>query len=623
MRKYLILGLLLLGFTAAFADDEFSFVAEAPESVVQGQHFKVTYSMNKEGKDFLAPDMSAFNVLMGPSQSRSQSVQIINGSVSRNTSITYTYVLSAMDAGSYTLAPAEITVKGKKYSSNSIKIEVVPEEDLSGSQQSQGSSGGGTQAQAPARSGGNVSGGGQLSEDKQIFVRQILSKTRVYEQEAILLTYKLYTRYDIRDISGVKFPDLQGFYVQEFDLDPNRQFKVENYNGYNYNTLVLKQCLLYPQHSGTIELERGSLDVILRVRNNRPSNNIFDSFFDSYSEVNKTLAIQPAKVEVRPLPAGAPASFNGAVGNFSLSGDISSTSLSANEAVTLTLKVTGNGNMRLLKNPEIKFPNDFDVYDPKVENNIKTTVNGLSGTRTIEYLAIPRFGGTFDIPSAEFSYFDLGSGQYKTIRTQPYKITVAADSGAAAASTAPAVNNYAANKEEIKNIGTDIRYIHGSGPLRQKGSFFLGSTEFWLAMGLPLAAFMIVLIVLRRRARENADIAGRRTRGANKQARRRLRSAEKHMKSGDKNGFYEETMKALWGYLSDKLSIPLANLTKENVQEEMLRHGASADLTEQFLKTLSDCEFARFSPAAGENLSMKAIYDEAIELIGRIDESLK
>lgn len=621
MKKNILFSILsFLSAVSVFAAEEVTFTASAPQSVVQGEQFRVTYSVNMDGKDFFAPDMSDFEVLMGPSTSHSSSVQIINGSVSRNTTISYTYVLVGMNPGKHTLAPAGITVKGKKYTSNTLTVEVLPPDGaLSGSQTVQGgnSTGSGSLAQGPQPSST------QIPDGEQIFVRQTFSKTEAYEQEAILVTYKLYTRYDISSIGSVKFPEFKGFYVQDINLDPNRQFKMEHYNGLNYNTIVLKQCLLFPQRAGTAELESGKVDVVLRVRNNRRGQNIFDNFFDTYSEVNKTLAIPSSKVEVKPLPGGAPDSFNGAVGHFSLESNISATELKANDALTLDLKISGNGNLRLLKNPEIKFPLDFDVYDPKVDNNIKVGTGGMSGSRNIEYLAIPRFGGEFDIPSVEFSYFDPAAKAYKRLYTPAYKIQVDGSTGGDASSAAPAVNNYSVNKEDVKNIGSDIRYIHAGNSLTPKGRFFLGSTAFYLCMGVPLLLFLTVLAALHRRAKENADIARRKTKGANKQARKRLKSAARYMKAGDKAKFYEETMKALWGYLSDKLSIPVSNLTKDNVQDELVAHNASPELAAEFLATLADCEFARFSPVADESLSMENIYAKAINLIGKLENTLK
>lgn len=624
MKYHIILfvSLLLLPvFSAKSAENEVNFTADAPSTVVAGEQFRVTYSLNKEGKNFLAPEMSGFNVLFGPSTSRSSSVQIVNGSVTKNTTISYSYVLVGVDPGKYTLGPAEITVKGNKYSSNPLTIEVLPPDSNAGASSGGQTIHGGGQG-IPVEEGGNGAEA-RIPDDEQIFVRAILSKTKVYEQEALLVTYKIYTRYDLAGFGTVNFPEFKGFYVQDVELDPNRQLQLEHYDGRNYNTFVLKQSLLFPQRSGDLSIEPGEVDVTLRVRNNRQVNNFFDDFFSTYSNVNKTLRIPGAEVEVMPLPAGAPSSFKGAVGTFTMQSDISATELKANDAVTVKINLSGTGNLRLLKNPEIKFPLDFDVYDPKVETSVKTSLNGLQGSRKIEYLAIPRFGGEFEIPSAEFSYFDTTAKTYKTLKTPAYTLKVEEGKGGTQDTQSPSVQNYKVNKEDVKNIGTDIRYIHSNNGLDKTGEYFYGSPVFVSCFVIPLALFLLILVILRRRAKENADLARMKTKRANKQAKKRLKSAAKFKKAGDASKFYEETMKALWGYLGDKLSIPASSLTKENVQEKLIEHKATAELAREFLDTLSDCEFARFSPAAGESLSMDKIYEKAVNLIGKLEDTLK
>jgi hypothetical protein len=603
-----ILGLCMLAVSVYAEDLQFS--ASAPEAVVEGDQFRVTYTLNKEGKDLRVPDMSDFDVLMGPSTSRSSSMQITNGSMTKTMSISYTYILAGKAPGKYVLAPATILVDGQKYSSNQLEIKVLPPDQKVPSSSSTQSSNQVPVAQS--NTSANIS-------DKQIFVRQTLSKTKVYEQEAILVTYKLYTRNDVSNIPSAKFPEFKGFYVQEIDLNKNQQFVTEHYDGLNYNTYVLKQCLLYPQQSGTLNIESGKLDIVLRVRVNNRAQSIFDSFFDSYQEVRKTLNIPSAKVEVMPLPSGAPARFSGAVGTYKLSSTISSIKLKANDAVTIKVAISGNGNLKLLKNPEITFPTDFDIYDPKVETNIKAAPTGTSGNRNIEYLAIPRFGGDFEIPSAEFTYFDLNTKKYKTLLTPAYSIEVEGTSD----ETAVVSSNYVSNKESVKNIGSDIRYISSDLTLKPKNDFFLGSASFWMAIILPFIIFLVLVIVLQKQARENANVALRKTKRANKQARKRLKAAEKYMKASDKAHFYEETMKALWGYLSDKLLIPVADLTKDNVQDELLRHNASQELIDEFLKTLSDCEFARFSPVVEEDLSLENIFERSLNLIGQLENTIK
>lgn len=614
MKRIFIAIMWLTAATLTWAADvEFS--AQAPASVVAGNRFSLSYTVNQECKDFRAPEMPDFEVLMGPSTSRSSSVSIINGSVNKSMTITFTFVLLANNPGTYTVPGATVLVKGEKYTSNSLTIKVLPTDDASKLQQSQ--SGGSSASQGEA-SLNNKDSQSSLSGTNQMFVRQIVSKTKVYEQEAFLITYKLYTRYNVRDIANVKFPEYKGFYVQDIDLDVNRQFVTEHYNGLNYNTIVLKQALLYPQRSGKIEIESGQLDAVIVERVSNHSQGIFDGFFDSYRDVKKSLKIPSATINVMPLPSDAPKSFNGAVGRFDIKSSISTQELKANDAVTLTLDISGTGNLKLLKNPKITFPADFDVYDPKVDNSVKVTPAGASGTRHIEYLAIPRFGGDFAIEGTEFSWFDPSVGQYKTIKTPIYTLKV----DGSADQTQVITTGTASQKESVRNLGSDIRHIHSDSELKPVGGGFFGTLGFVSGYLIPVAVFVLLLIILRKQARENANIALKRTKRASKVATKRLKSAAKFMKANDKPHFYEETMKALWGYLGDKLSIAQSELTKDNVSEKLSARGVDDETIKEFLSTLQDCEFARFSSVADESLSMNNIYNRASDLIGKLEDKL-
>lgn len=614
MKKVLLALTWLFAATLTWAADvEFS--AQAPSSVVVGNRFSISYSANQECKDFRAPEMPDFEVLMGPSTSRSSSVSIINGSVNKSMTVTFTFVLVAYTPGTYTIPGATVVIGGEKYTSKSLTINVLPADDASKVAASQGGQGA---SQGGGASLNNKDSQSSTSGSNQMFVRQIISKTKVYEQEGFLVTYKLYTRYNVRDIANVKFPEYKGFYVQDIELDANRQFVTEHYNGLNYNTIVLKQALLYPQRAGKTEIESGQLDVVIVERVSNHSQGIFDGFFDSYRDVKKSLKIPSATIDVMPLPSGAPKSFNGAVGKFNVKSSINSQQVKANDAITVTLNISGTGNIKLLKNPEIKFPADFDLYDPKIDNNVKVTAAGASGSRNIEYLAIPRFGGDFVIEGTEFTWFDTSAGEYKTIHTPSYNITVEGS----ADQTQVITTGTASNKESIRSLGSDIRHIHSDKELKAKNSGFYGTLGFAAGYLIPVAIFILLLIILRKQARENANIALKRTKRASKVAVKRLKSAAKFMKADDKPHFYEETMKALWGYLGDKLSIEQSELTKDNVSEKLMAKGIDEETIKEFLNTLADCEFARFSSVTDESLSMKSIYERASDLIGKLEDKL-
>ena len=610
MNRKLFIGFLLWISAVALWAEEISFTCKAPSTVVSGQQFKLVYTVNKDGKDLRVPEISDFDVLFGPSTSHSSSFQIVNGKATSNIQITYTYMLAGKEPGKYTIAPATIVISGDKYTSNSVQIEVLPADKQSASSSaSQG-------LPVDNSSVANVN-------NEQIFVKQHFTKTKVYEQEAIQVTYKLYTRLDVVQVGGAKFPEFKDFFVQDIELDPNRSWVVEHVDGYNYNTIVLKQCIIFPQHAGKINIDGGNVEVVLRMRTSSSRHqSIFDDFFQSYQDVKKNLKFSGAQITVKELPANAPAGFNGAVGAYTLNSSISSENIKVNDALTLKLKIAGTGNLKLVKTPEVKFPLDFDVYDPKLDVKVKPTSNGQNGSKSIEYVAIPRFGGDFEIPAVKFVYFDINRGSYQTLTTPVYKIKV--DGSTSSESTTTVVTS-SINKENVKQLSTDIRFIHTKveNGLSKKDSHFAFSSTMYVCFLTPLFIFIIVLLLLQKQAKENANVALRNTKRANKVAKKRLKEAQKCLKLGEKSKFYEETMRALWGYIADKLTIPISELTKDNVEEKLVSHSCDQKLIKEFLSCLSDCEFARFSPMVDESLSMENIYSRAAELIGELDNTLR
>lgn len=613
MNRKLFIGFLLWISALALFAEEISFTCKAPSTVVSGQQFKLVYTVNKEGKDLRVPEISDFDVLFGPSTSHSSSFQIVNGKATSSTQITYTYMLAGKEPGKYTIAPATIVISGDKYTSNSAKIEVLPADKQPSSASSSSSSQG---LPVDNSSVANVN-------NEQIFVKQHFTKTKVYEQEAIQVTYKLYTRLDVVQVGGAKFPEFKDFFVQDIDLDPNRSWVVEHVDGYNYNTIVLKQCIIFPQHAGKINIDGGNVEVVLRMRTSSSRHqSIFDDFFQSYQDVKKSLKFSGAQINVKELPANAPAGFNGAVGAYTLNSSISSENIKVNDALTLKLKISGTGNLKLIKTPEVKFPLDFDVYDPKQDVKVKPVSTGQNGSKSIEYVAIPRFGGKFEIPSVKFVYFDINKGAYQTLSTPVYKINVDGSAEQVANTT---VISSTVNKEDVKQLSTDIRFIHTDieKSLSKKAAHFAFTSSMYICLLTPLFIFIIVLLLLQKQAKENANVALRNTKRANKVAKKRLKEAQKCLKLGEKSKFYEETMRALWGYIADKLTIPVSELTKDNVQEKLIAHNCDEKLIGEFLSCLSDCEFARFSPVVDESLSMDNIYSRAADLISELDNTLR
>lgn len=611
MRKLIFLLITLVTVnTNVFADSKVSFAASAPDVVVVGDQFRLTYTVTiQKVRDFRAPSIKGFDVLMGPTRSTFSNTQIINGAMSSESGITFTYILMATTEGDYSIPGATITADGDQMVSNSVKIKVLPPDQNTGAA-------GATQGNAA--SGRSASSSTSVS-NQDLFVTATASKTTVYEQEALLLTYKIYTRESQLGFDNVKLPDFKGFHSQEIERPANAKWSQEHYKGRNYYTTVYRQFVLFPQQSGKLVIEPARFDASIAkaVRSADP----FDAFFNGGSnvvEVKKTLTTPAITINVNALPSGKPADFSGGVGEFNITSSIKSKEVKTNDAITLKLVISGIGNLKLLSNPEVKFPEDFEVYAPKVDSQVRLTPNGLSGNRVIEYLAIPRHAGNYKIPAVTFSYFDIKSKSYKTLRTEDYEIKVEKGAGNAD----QVIANFT-NKEDLKVLGEDIRYIKLKDvTLQPKGSFFYGSFVYWLFYIIPAIIFIVLFIVYRKQAAENANVAKMRTKKANKVATKRMKLAGKLLAENKKDAFYDEVLKALWGYISDKLNIPVSRLSKDNVEEKLRNYGVSDELIKEFLDALNECEFARFAPG-DENQAMDKVYTSSLAVMSKMENSIK
>jgi len=605
MRKVILFFILISTVIGAWADN-ITFTANAPEVVVSGDQFRLSYTINSQKvRDFRAPSIQGFDVLMGPSRSTQSSTQIINGNVTSTSTITFTYILMAEKEGTFKIPGATIVADGNNYTSNSVEIKVLPPDQSSGASSSNS-----------RNSSRNQANSGKIT-DKELFMLATVSKTNVYEQEAILLTYKVYTQVNLTQLHG-DMPDLKGFHTQEVDLPSQKQWSLEHYNGRNYNTTVYSQYVLFPQQSGKLEIPAITFEG--NVSQMVASADPFDAFFNggSVRNIKKNIVTPKLTINVKELPAGKPANFSGGVGEFTLSSSISTQELNTNDAVTIKLVISGTGNMKLISTPEVGFPQDFEIYDPKVDNKFNLTRSGLAGSKVIEYLAIPRHAGNYTIPPIEFSYFDLKSQSYKTLKTDAYTLNVAKGEG----NSDQVVANFT-SKEDLKVLGQDIRYIKtGDTRLTQKDDYFYGSTSYWLWYIVPLALFIAFMVVYRKQAMENANVAKVRTKKANKVATKRMKNAGKLLAEKKSEAFYDEVLKALWGYISDKLSIPVSQLSKDNIEEELQKNQVADELIKEFINNLNDCEFARYAPG-NQDEKMDKIYSSAIDVISKMENSIK
>ena len=605
MKKLIIILMALIAYSTQMLADKVAFTASAPDAVVVGDQFRLSYTVTTQKvKDFRAPSIKGFDVLMGPSRSQQSNTQIVNGNVTSTSSITFTYILMANNAGEYTIPGASIVADGDQMVSNSVRIKVLP--------QDQGSSNSSSSSSTHSSSGTGVS-------NQDLFITASASKTNVYEQEAFVLTYKIYTRESNLQLNNAKLPDFKGFHSQEIEMTTNARWTPEHYQGRNYYTTVYRQFVLFPQQSGKLYIDPAQFQMT--VGKPVQSDDPFDAFFNGGSnviEIKKSISTPKIAINVNPLPAGKPADFSGGVGEFNISSSINNKELKTNDAITIKLVISGTGNLKLISNPEIKFPDDFEVYDPKVDNQVRLTREGLTGNKVIEYLAIPRHAGTYKIPGVSFSYFDIRSKSYKTLKTEEYVINVEKGAGNAD----QVIANFT-NKEDLKVLGEDIRYVkENEVTLQPKGSFFYGSMTYWLFYIIPALAFIIFFIIYRKQAAENANVAKMRTKKANKVATKRMKLAGKLLSENKKDAFYDEVLKALWGYISDKLNIPVSRLSKDNIEEKLRNHGVNEELIKEFLNALNDCEFARFAPG-DENQAMDKVYSSSIEVISKMENSIK
>ena len=601
--KFLLIPILIFGFNSFSIAKNVTFKASAPRVVKVGEQFRISYSLNSKGKSFNGPNFNNFRVLSGPNVSSSSSVKIINGNMTQSVSYTYNYIVMASANGKFTIPPATVIVKNKKYQSNSINIEVVG----STTQSNTSSSG----AQSASVNKSNIN-------NKGLFVSVNVNKKTLYQGESLVAEIKVYTQKTLAGFEDIKLPPFTGFWSQDIESPQQIQLHRENVNGQIYEVGLFKKLLLFPQRSGNIIIDPFEITMItqLKVRSSNP----FDDFFGgSYRRVPYKLASKPITIKVKPLPANKPADFNGAVGKFTMKAAVDKTGVKANEAVNLHIKISGNGNLKLIKPLKVDFPPDFDVYDPKTSLKTKASTNGVTGSIAFDYLIIPRYSGTYRIAPITFSYFDTKTKKYKTITSKEFEIFVEKGSGDAEM-TSGVVQGL--SKEDVKFIGKDIRFLKTGFQLKKKEKTLFNSLMFYLAYAISALLFIIIIIVRRVQIKQNANQASVKNRKANRVSKKRLKKAAGFMKQNHDEKFYDEILKAVWGYLSDKLLIPVANLTKDNVSEILEQRKVDNESILSLIQLLDACEFARFAPASVTG-GMEDIYKKTVKLISKLDQKIK
>ena len=607
MRK---IGFIVLFLMTAFvlrAQDDVSFKVICKKQVVVGEQFQVSYELSGDGKNFEAPNFNNFEIVGGPFSSSSSSVQIINGSVTKTNTNTYSFYLRAIKEGKFTIPAATITVNKKKVKSNTFDIEVTKDNTV-----------------VSDKNGGQKAATGTV---KDVFLEAVPNKKSAYIGEQITLTYKIYYTIPISNLSISKAPSYSGFWTKDI-TDNNGVLQQSSIirNGHEYHVATAQEIVLIPQKSGTLTIDPLSISCIAQIKTERQQQqrgyDPFESFFgdimgSSYTNVKKELVSQPIDIEVKPVPAkDKPESFKGAVGQFTFTSKIDKTEMKSNDAFTITFTVSGKGNIDLLDIPRPVFPPDFEVYDPKITTNTKSNAYGISGSKRAEYVVIPRVSGDFKLNPTKFSYFDPSKNKYVTLESEPYELKVERSVGEGSSGII-----YAGGQEAIKVVGSDIRHIMTIGNLKKDGALLFASPLYFILIIALLAIFTIALISYRKIHKFNQNQVLVRNKKATKTAKKRLHNAYSYLKIKDQSHFYEEFSQALWGYISDKLNISRSQLSMDSVREMMTSKNVPEDIVNQFIELLNNCEFARFAPG-DPSKKMDDLYQKGLELITKAEKNL-
>lgn len=603
MKRIGFIVLFLMTAFALKAQDDVSFKVICKKQVSVGEQFQVSYELNSDGKNFESPNFNNFEIVGGPFSSSSSSVQIINGSVTKTNTHTYSFYLRAIKEGNFTIPAATITVNKQKVKSTTAEILVTKNSSTSGNSNS-----------------------GAVSNAKDVFLEATTNKKSAYLGEQLILTYKIYYTVPILSPSISKAPSYSGFWTKDIS-DNNGVLQQSSIilNNQEYHVATVQEIVLIPQKSGTLTIDPLNISCIAQIKQERQQQRGYDPFENffgdimgsSYTNVKKELISQPIDIEVKPLPAkDKPASFKGAVGQFTYTSKIDKTEMKSNDAFTITYTVSGKGNIDLLELPRPNFPPDFEVYDPKITTNTKNNSFGLSGSKKAEYVVIPRVSGDFTLNPTEFSYFDPTKNKYVVLESDKYELKVARSANEGSSGII-----YAGGQEAIKIVGNDINHIMSDGKLQKRGALLFASPLYFIIIIVLIAVFAIALVINKRINKFNQNKVLVRNRKATKIAKKRLNNAYNYLKIKDQGHFYEEFSQALWGYISDKLNISRSQLSMDTVKEMMESKNVPEDITNEFIDSLNSCEFARFAPGDPDK-KMEDLYEKGLEVITKAEKNL-
>ncbi len=595
MRK--ILFILLIGITFLTNGQDLAFTASINKNpALQGERIQIEFSINAKGKDFRAPNFKNFRIISGPNPSTSSSYSFVNGKSQSQTTTTYSYVIIAQKEGNLTIGSATINVKAKQYKSNPINIEIVKDNVQKNNQ--------------------NRTLNSKRSINKeQLSLNATTNKRKIYQGEQIVVTYKLFTRVDLASTDLKNNPALNGFWTE--DIKVNNKFRREIIDGIPYNVATVKKALLTAQKSGKLQVDPMEIRTQVRVQNKSNRRDPFLNMFNQYSTIEKVISSKPITITVEPLPTPKPTYFYGGVGNLKMDVEVNNKTIKANEAINFKITISGSGNLALIESFDIAFPPDFEVYDPKIIDKTFSTKTHTSGKKTFEYLLIPRFEGNYEIPAISYSYFHPQSKSYKTLRSDNISINVlkgdAEESGLISMT----------NKEDVKLLNSDIRYIKTETNLKEKGVVFYNSKLFWILILTPLFLIIILFIFLKITGRTVDDSDFQKSRKATKIAQKRLKTAQKHLILSEKECFFEEIEKSLWGYFADKFAVEVSKLSKKSIHHYFRKNAINEKTEKQFIGLLSDCEIARYAPSSMKNSKMDELLESAQEIIIEVESQKK
>lgn len=601
MKKFVVAVLGVLCFVQAGAQGRFT--VEVPKVVTTGERFRLVFTATDlPHETFNPPLIQDFVVLAGPTTSTMNRMEYINGRRTQSRSVSYTYILEASEPGRYTIEEASVVSDNVTYKTQPATIEVIKGAEKPAREQ----------REEPATASATIT-------DEDVFLRLSVNKRRVVKGEPLTATLKLYTRVNVAGAEDIRFPEFNGFWNQEVYAPQQIEWQRENVGGEIYQAATLRSYVLLPQQTGDIRIDPSEIVCVIQVRSTRRGQSLLDDFFDTYQTVRKRVVAPAVTVTVKDLPAGAPASFKGAVGKYSLKTSLGKDSIRAHDAVSVYLTVTGAGNINLLEAPVVQFPPDFEVYDAKITDDFTSKDGTFSGSKTFEYPVIPRSHGDFTIPSVEFSFYDIGSGQYRTLRSEPMVLKVGKNTETGLTS---GVYN-PAHRRTVESLGQDIRHIYTTRPVwRNKGFCYTGSVYYYLTLVLILAGAGAVYVWLSKRREHRSDVVRVRNSRANKIARARLKTAEGYMKQHLFAGYYEELNRALWGYIADKLALSQADSSRERIESLLKERQVAESLIADYTQLIESCEFARYAPDPGQ-LEKERIFEQAVTVISKMEQALK